>query len=203
MPLNSEFKSLCNRWKEKASKYDASDTHSLFDKYFSLYVVFNALYAETAAYLHRKDIDEKRGGYKLQEGSFPDKNAATQYVLNLLKAKSLMQSLEDNTETNLAIEEIKKLLTPQNSHHFWICLDPVFGEPQENEDQKLLQALSSSNAHHRAEAILKIIYQVRCNMFHGRKSVEPIQKQLLLPLIVLLEKIIEKLYQKLDSAEYI
>jgi hypothetical protein len=65
------------------------------------------LYAETAAYLHRKDIDEKRGGYKLQEGSFPDKNAATQYVLNLLKAKSLMQSLEDNTETNLAIEEIK------------------------------------------------------------------------------------------------
>jgi hypothetical protein len=66
-----------------------------------------------------------------------------------------------------------------------------------------LQALSSSNAHHRAEAILKIIYQVRCNMFHGRKSVEPIQKQLLLPLIVLLEKIIEKLYQKLDSAEYI
>ena len=161
------------------------------------------MYAETAAYLHRKDIDEKRGGYKLQEGSFPDKNAATQYVLNLLKAKSLMQSLEDNTETNLAIEEIKKLLTPQNSHHFWICLDPVFGEPQENEDQKLLQALSSSNAHHRAEAILKIIYQVRCNMFHGRKSVEPIQKQLLLPLIVLLEKIIEKLYQKLDSAEYI
>jgi len=113
MPLNSEFKSLCNRWKEKASKYDASDTHQLFDKYFSLYVVFNALYVETAAYLHRKDIDEKRDGYKLQEGSFPDKNAATQYVLNLLKAKSLMQSLEDNTETNLAIEEIKKLLTPQ------------------------------------------------------------------------------------------
>ena len=63
--------------------------------------------------------------------------------------------------------------------------------------------LNSSSADERARAILQIIYQVRCNMFHGRKSVNPVQKQLLIPLTVLLEKIIGKLYQTLEESSYI
>ena len=156
MTLNPEFKSLCQRWREKAQQYDTEDTHQLFDKFFSLYVAYNALYAETAAYLHRK-----------------------------------------------AINQLKILISKQSSFHFWICLDPVFGEPQEDEDEKLIKRLNSSSTDERARAILQLIYQVRCNMFHGRKSVSPVQKQLLIPLIIILEKIIDKLYRKLEGASYI
>ncbi|PZO38538.1 MAG: hypothetical protein DCF17_14585 [Shackletoniella antarctica] len=200
MTLNPEFQSLCKRWREKAQQYEIEDTHQLFDKFFSLYVAYNALYAETAAYLHRKAISEGKKEYKLDNESFPDKQAAIEYVLGLMKSKNLMQSLEKTESTKQAIEQLKVLMSKQSSLHFWICLDPVFGKPQEDKDEELNKMLNSPSTDERARAILGIIYQVRCNMFHGRKSVSPVQGQLLIPLIVLLEKIIDKLYQKLESA---
>jgi hypothetical protein len=39
-------------------------------------------------------------------------------------------------------------------------------------------------------------------MFHGRKGVDPVQMELLIPLTVLLEKIIDMLFMKLDSAPW-
>ena len=203
MTLNQEFKSLCQRWREKALQYDVEDTHQLFDKFFSLYVAYNALYAETAAYLHRKASREGKEEYKLDDDSFPDKKAATKYVLDLLTSRGLMQSLEGTEPTKQAIEQLKTIISKQNSLHFWICLDPVFGEPQEDKDEELIKMLNSSSTDERARAVLQLIYQVRCNMFHGRKSVSPVQKQLLIPLTVILEKIIDQLYRKLESASYI
>ena len=203
MTLNPEFKSLCKRWQEKAQNYDIEDIHQLFDKFFSLYVAYNALYTETTAYLHRKAISEGKEEYKLDDDNFPDKNAATKYVLDLLKSRVLMQSLENTIATKEAIDQLKVLISNRNSLYFSICLDPVFGEPQEDKDEELISMLNSSSADERARAILQIIYQVRCNMFHGRKSVNPVQKQLLIPLTVLLEKIIGKLYQTLEESSYI
>ncbi len=203
MTLNPEFKSLCERWRRKAKQYDEEDTHQLFDKFFSLYVAYNALYAETAAYLHRKAINEGKENYKLDDESFPDKQAATKYVLDLLTSRRLMQSLEGKEATKQAINELKVLMHGRSATHFWICLDPVFGEPQKEKDRELIKMLDSPSTDERARAILQLIYQVRCNMFHGRKSVSPVQKQLLSPLIVLLEAIIDKLYRKLELANYI
>lgn len=203
MTLNPEFKSLCQRWREKAQQYDTEDTHQLFDKFFSLYVAYNALYAETAAYLHRKAIREGKEEYKLDDENFPDKKAATKYVLDLLTSRSLIESLERTEATKEAINQLKTLISKQRSFHFQICLDPVFGEPQEDKDEKLVEMLNSPSTDERARAILQLIYQVRCNMFHGRKSVSPVQDQLLIPLITILEKIIDKLYRKLEGASYI
>lgn len=203
MTLNSQFKLLCYRWREKAKEYNNADIHQLFDKFFTLYVVYNMLYSETAAYLHRKAISEEKQEYKLDCENFPDKNAATKYVLALLTSKGLMQSLESIDATKQAIDKLKTLIDRQRSPQFSICLDPVFGDEQENEDSKLMQMLYSQNTDERARAILEIIYHVRCNMFHGRKSVDPVQMELLIPLTLLLEKIIDKLYRKLDGLDYV
>ena len=203
MTLNQEFTSLCDRWRDKAQQYDVDDTCQLYDKFFTLYVVYNALYVETAAYLHRKARSEGKDEYKLDDGSFPDKMAATKYVLDLLTSTSLMQSLENTEDTKQAIINLKKLISNQNALHFWICLDPVSGEPQEDNDKALIKILDSPSTDERARAVLQFIYQVRCNMFHGRKSVSPVQKQLLAPLTVLLERIIDKLYSKLKSTSYV
>jgi hypothetical protein len=113
-----------------------------------------------------------------------------------------MQALESNDVTNQAIEQLKKLLSQQSDVTFRICLDPVSGEKNEAKDQALLQSLQSSSPDERAKAVLQFIYQVRCNLFHGRKGVDPVQKELLIPLANLLEKIIKLIYDKLDSAKY-
>jgi hypothetical protein len=44
MALNPRFKEFCNRWLEKAKEYDETELSQLFDKFFTLYVVYNALY---------------------------------------------------------------------------------------------------------------------------------------------------------------
>jgi hypothetical protein len=47
--------------------------------------------------------------------------------------------------------------------------------------------------------ILEVIYKVRCNLFHGSKLFEPSQKEILIPLNLLLKGIIEKIYEKLTE----
>jgi hypothetical protein len=199
MALNSNLKSLYNRWLDKANQYDIKKTDEVIDKFFSLYVVYNALYTEATIYLHRKAVKEGKDEYKLNDGNFPDKNAATKYVLDLLKSRSLIESLERTEYTREAINELKILFSKQ--HHFLIHLDPVSGEAQDHKDAELIKHLNSQSADERAKAILQLIYQVRCNMFHGRKSITTVQKQLLIPLTIILKKIIDKLYQKLEKAK--
>jgi hypothetical protein len=203
MTLNPTFKSLCQRWREKANQYDVEDIDQLFDKFFSLYVAYNALYAEAYAYLRRKDIKDGKEKSKRTSDRFPDESAATTRVLEFLKSRSLIENLEQTNDTKQAIEKLKTLTDKQNGNYFWICLHPVSGEPQKSKDKTLIKELNSSETDKRARAILKLIYKVRCNMFHGRKSVEPIQKEILIPVIIILERIVDQLFTKLDSADYL
>ncbi len=200
MTLGQEFKDLCERWRDKARSHDTGQIEGLYDKFISLYIVYNALYVETAVYLCRKDREEGKDGYKLENGSFPDKAAATKYVLDLLKSGDLMKALKSDALTCNAIEQLIAILSGHGETRFWIFLDPVYGEPRKEEDKKLLKGLRSSSADSCAQAVLQCIYEVRCNMFHGRKGVDPVQMELLIPLTVLLEKIIDKLFSKLDTA---
>lgn len=203
MTLNPEFQFLCQRWREKASQYSTDNVHELFDKFFSLYVTYNALYVEATTYLHRKAINEGKEAYKLVDGRFPDKDAATKYVLDLLKSKSLLDSIENTPITKDALDQIKAIINENSSIDFWICLDPIWGTPQKEKDKELRQMLNSSSADERARALLQLIYEIRCNMFHGRKGVRPVQKKLLIPIVTILEKIVDKLYRKLKDAPYI
>ncbi len=94
MTLGQELNDLCERWRDKARSYDTGQIEGLYDKFISLYIIYNALYVETAVYLRRKDRKEDKDGYKLENGSFPDKAAATKYVLDLLKSGELMKALK-------------------------------------------------------------------------------------------------------------
>ena len=202
MTLNPEFKNLCERWREKAKNYKKEELPELFDKFFSLYVVYNALYGETAAYLSRKAKANGTNDHKLEGDTFPDDKAATQYVISFLTSRGLLQSLEANESTKEAINQIKMLIGKDNNFRFRICVHPVSGEHLPNEDNELSQSLNSDDNGKKAKAILKLIYRTRCNMFHGRKGFEPVQRELLVSLSIILEKIVDQLYRKLDSSEH-
>jgi hypothetical protein len=203
MTLNSEFQSLYKRWREKADQYNTEDLYQLFDKFFSLYVLYNALYVEAAAYLRRKAISEGTEVYKLNNDQFPDKESAIHYVVAFLKSRSLLNMIESHPATKEALEQLKAFMNEENSIRLWICLDPVWGEPQKEKDKELYRKLNSPSTDERAKAILTVIYQVRCNMFHGRKSVRPVQKELLIPIVTILEKVVDKLYEKLKNVGYV
>jgi hypothetical protein len=200
MALNNEFTNFCDRWLEKAQGYEDSDLGECFDKFTTLYVVYNALYVETAAYLHRKAIKEGRDDYKLGGDRFPDLEAATDYVPKFLGSKNLMNSLESKPNTRQAVERLKSIM---DEGYFNISLDPVWGKQQMEEDEELRKDLRSRSTDEKASTILKIIYKVRCNLFHGRKGLNPEQSELLIPLITILEGVIELLYRRLKNAPFI
>jgi hypothetical protein len=66
-------------------------------------------------------------------------------------------------------------------------------------DQELLSKLDSNNCNDQISGILEFIYQIRCNMFHGRKGYEPVQELLLEPVLYFLHKIVLALFNKLQN----
>jgi hypothetical protein len=86
-----------------------------------------------------------------------------------------------------------------DEHRFYILLDLVTGDINRRNDEELLTELRSSNNSEIAKAITKTIYAIRCNMFHGNKEFQPVQKEILIPTNIILHRIIECLYEKLSS----
>lgn len=189
--LSSEFQYFYKSWLQKADQYGDADLKQCFDKFFTLFVVYNRLYAEATFTLARK------GRINLaNRSSFPDSKAAKYYVQQYLGSANLLSKLEDNDESKQAIETIGNLI---EDRIFNIKLDMMTGSSQREADLKLLESLNSTNKLQRAHAILDIIYSIRCNMFHGHKGFTEIQVDILRPTIVILENIIKALYGKLST----
>lgn len=71
------------------------------------------------------------------------------------------------------------------------------GVPDKKYDHDLLNDLQSGQSQQICLAILKVIYQVRCNLVHGSKNYQEYQRILLEPLSRLLITLQQQLFQKL------
>ena len=70
--LSLEFQEFFQKWIEKADQYGTAEIRELFDKFFTLYVLYNRIYAE-ATFEHARN-----GGIDLtHQRFFPDSKAAT------------------------------------------------------------------------------------------------------------------------------
>ena len=92
------------------------------------------------------------------------------------------------------IDEIISLID-QEVFHIKIHL----GQHQRNEDLNLLADLSSNYIVKKSTAILKVMYYVRCNVFHGHKIFEEYQRLLVEPLFQIIEVIKAELYATLQA----
>lgn len=185
--LSNKLITFCNRWLEKADKYTNDTTEDVFDKFFSLYVVYNAIYTEAT-------IKLKENNPKISNG---DRISAVKNISTYIGHDILSKSLLDmSNDINKVIELIKK-----GTFYISTKRDEKGNIVSSNdEDDKLINIIETYISTQKRkdwkkfnEAVLSLIYGVRCNMFHGDKSFDPIQKQLLIPVNKILEMIIKEL----------
>lgn len=192
MPLSQEFSEFYTSWLQKANQYTDNDIRSCFDKFFTLFVVYNRLYAEATFRLAQTE----GSGINLDNwNTFPDPVAAKEYLANYIGARNLINGLRSDPRCVTALQSLEQLLQNQR---FNIKLNLLTGTPQPDEDVILLTKLRSRSNSVKALAILDTIYSIRCNMFHGHKGFHEVQLELLIPITTLLERICTITWQKLS-----
>ena len=152
MLINSEFKRFIQSWQEKADGIEPTDIDGCFDRFFTLYVIYNRLYAEVTFIL-------ARGGQLnlSKRTSFPDKEAATCYVKKYLKSTVILDGIQGDDEAKKALDKIIKLIDEET---FFIRLNMVTGAPERELDEKLLGELKSEDRGKKVTAVLEIIYAI-------------------------------------------
>ena len=190
MPVNSEFSNFLQGWMNKAMAIPLTDLNSHFDSFFTLFVIYNRLYAEATFILGRQEqIDLQKRKH------FPDGQAATSYLAKFLGAINIINAIEGNDLARNALGQVKQLI---HSNRFSIKLNLITGDRQRNADLELLSGLESDNCNKKANAILETLYAVRCNMFHGNKGFNSIQMEILSHILVILATLIDIIRQKIE-----
>ncbi len=190
--LSNELITFCNRWLEKADKYTNDTTEEVFDKFFSLYVVYNAIYTEATSELKEKN----------SKVSTRDRQSATENIPVYIGQDKLFNALQ------IMKPDIDKIVELIGNSTFHISINRKDFTADTEEDNKNLSAIknntvttSKTGQKKHNEAVLSLIYGTRCNMFHGSKSFEPIQEPLLIPMNNILEMIIKELLLQNNEEE--
>lgn len=169
---------FCARWIQKANVYQDDAIESLFDRFFTLFVAFNSFYSASAGF-HRSTLEPRQA--KLLLG---DRQEATTIMERLIGQSRFSKAADENDAIAAACLAISRLL---QNHLFFLHSIRGTDEPDLVRDATLANGLQS----HSLMAVLECLYQIRCNIFHGKKEFAPRQAELLAPANILLETIVE------------
>jgi hypothetical protein len=175
-----------NNWLNKADNYNSNTLSNQFDKFTSLYVLFNSLYMQVMTNL-------VLAGHHIPTG-FKDKIAATDYVIQYLGSTYYLNNLLNDEQSKADLNSICDIIEQEEFH---IILD--WGNQQRQKDIALLNSLRSTSSQRKAIAILSLFYHIRCNMFHGHKDYVDRQRALLEPVNNLLRKTVVLTFNKLNE----
>jgi len=184
-----ELTSFCERWIAKSNGYNEENTEEVFDKFFSLFVTYNAIYFNATLYLIKHGrIGKKRTGDKVSAtNNMSDFIGTNELYAKLISLKSDVEAIIAEVEDNrFYISTEKDNITPNKAE------DLRLGE-------KIKNKFNLTNAKEKRKfniALLTLIYGVRCNMFHGKKGIDPLQKDILNPMNNILKTIIDDLIER-------
>lgn len=164
---------FCDRWMQKADQCRTDELAGLFDRFYTLYVVFNRIYS-TSAFFYRN-----RGGEAWRMRFSGDRTEATEVMANAIGQKRFSSALSDRNDARAACYSIHQLLLERR---FFLHSKRNSPEPDYDRDLRLAQRLRKEEL----KAVLECLYQIRCNIFHGQKEFVERQADLLNPAIVLL-----------------
>ncbi len=179
-----EFESFCGRWIDKANSYP-DDLSGCFDKFTSLYVVFNRVYTEVGEVLVER-------GELSPSCRRKEKELATSEIVNYYGELILAEELRNNQSCNLAVESLAKLIL---ENRFYLHTNYKTGNPAQLTDE----ALAEEARRYQPKSILKLIYRARCNLFHGKKGFEEEQRMLIDNMSIIVEFITKKVLERLKK----
>jgi hypothetical protein len=183
--LTNEQQEFYDRWTAKAAATTTKTIADYIDKFMTLFIAYNALYHV---------IPEKLAAADHEAVSNRDKEGATTNVLLVIDPAQLLAALSasDNDKDIAELTEILQVRMFQIKFTMAGLHDPA-------EDATLETDLASANPATKALALLKVIYYVRCNIFHGRKDLQPYQDILVQPIVNILSSLNGQLYSALLS----
>lgn len=167
--MNQDFIDFYNRWLEKARLYNTDDLSDCFDKFVTLFILFNSQYN----YLADEDANKLR-----------DQQKATNFIKQFINSKEFceIKTVADSSHAIIKLIDVG-----------------VFYLKNETIDNEIVGKMRSSDYNEKVEGILEAIYKVRCNLFHGDKSFVPQQKLILLPCIAILEEINKIVFESIKK----
>jgi hypothetical protein len=195
MGIRANFNEFYNSWwSDKCLNYKGDKLSDYYDIFFSRFVTFNSLYNTIIYSKENLGILKKRTNKKthkiIERG---DKEKAT-----TLMAKEILPSeLDKLFEKPEIIESIKNLIEILESHKFVITHKA--GEQIPEEDLLILAKLKNTNKKEKYLGILELLYNVRCNLFHGSKGYERDQVELLKPINEMIFFIVNSLYDSFKT----
>lgn len=157
---------IAKRWFEKSKNYtDKENIVNVMDKFFSLYVAYNAFYSQFS-----------------EKNKNDDRSCATTRMAEYLKRNRI-------TVLNDFEAEIYRMIKPVEDDEFYI-----YGNDNKDDFKNdaviILKIKEDINNY---GAILNFIYGIRCNMFHGEKQIIGEQIKLLDPPNIIMEKLLDVL----------
>lgn len=170
MSLSIDTLNFIQRWLDKASRYENEKLEDYFDRFFSVFVLYNFLYC----------LINEQNGYNKKK----DSEAAVYVAKKYLGASKIY---EDESLKADALR-IKELI---NEGSFYIR-DSVW-------DKSKIKKIESNDPEQWSKGILEIVYKIRCNTFHGSKSFSEDQKVILQPCINIIGRICILIIEELDA----
>lgn len=184
------FETFCDSWLRKARTYEMDSLSDYFDKFFTIYTVFNKVYDEATRFLLRTRRIPPPKNSRGEFAPMPDRVSATEYVVRFYGYSALQKEIMEDEQCRDAVDNIVNLI---ESGRFYFYEDYKTGSPDTVRDLKLANEASK----YKPQAILALIYQARCNLFHGTKQYHEVQRVLLHNLIMILEFITVRVFEKL------
>lgn len=203
---------FCNSWLRKAKLYEkprpnsflsrvrrtadvdcveGTDTLSrCFDRFTSLFVVFNRIYTEAGKLLIRRGVISQPPQRRF--APLPDRKSATEHIVTFYGEDRLRDEISSDNNCRKAVDKLVQLI---RGEHFYLHEDYATGFPDTGRDKQLAEEASAYSP----QAVLTLIYQARCNLFHGEKDFDERQRVLLDNMSVALEFIVLKVLAKLKE----
>ena len=154
-------------------RYHLDDNLSnYFDRFVTGFILFNCLYNELNKFLC---LELKA-----------DNKKAVVVARVFLNSKTI----QDETIIFSKGNEILRMIMAKEFH--------IWNKDTDHQHPAVIQ-LASSKSEEWVTGLLKIIYGIRCNMFHGEKDFSGNQIKILTPCILVIEKLNEMIIEKLKT----
>jgi len=184
---NPHLNQFVEAWLGKAENYSNTELQGVFDRFFSLFVSFNALYQDATNQLIARQ--------RITPQSATDSQSATKHVIAFIGPRNLQNWLIQNCQNDL--DEMVSLIEDGT---FYINTHRGSSLPDHASDREQTRGIKSLEPEKYCLGILKLIYKTRCNMFHGSKEFSHIQIQLLRPMNSILLAVINCLRSALGNS---